>query len=151
SGNPNFGRKCTATIIRNGDLAFRVYLYVHLEAVKLNANDNQNTACVSQPKVLCGSASVEYTPPMFAWVRRLGHAIIKNVKIDIGGSEIDKQYATWLDIWYNLTHEENQERGYRNMIGDVDELTRLDAPASDGTVKNPYRLFIPLQFWFNRN
>ena len=130
SGNPDFGRKATATIIRNGDLASRILLYVTVD-------------------------NVAWAPgafkPKFAWVRRLGHALLKSVEVEIGGSKIDKQYGVWLDLWYELTHDVNQERGYRAMIGDVDDLTRLDAPDAANEIKGEYTMYIPLQFWFCRN
>jgi len=56
-----------------------------------------------------------------------------------------------LDLWYELTHDVNQERGYRAMIGDVDELTSLTAPNATDNVKDEYTMYIPLQFWFCRN
>lgn len=133
-GNPDFGRKATATVIRNGDLASRICLFVTLDSVSWNnlKGDQSQT-------------------PRFAWVRRLGHALIKSVEVEIGGSRIDKQYGVWMDLWYELTHDVNQERGYSAMIGDVDELTRLDEPDAQGNVKDQYSLYIPLQFWFCRN
>lgn len=130
TGNPDFGRKTNALIIRNGDLAYRMYLMVTLNTVRWN-----------DPKNRC----------KFAWIRRLGHALIKNVDVEIGGSRIDRQYGTWLDLWYELTHDINQERGYRAMIGDVEELTRLDGPDGNGHCKDHYTMYIPMQFWFNRN
>ena len=81
-----------------------------------------------------------------AWVRRLGHAMIKSVEIQIGGSQIDKQYGVWLDLWYELTHTAEQENGYNHMIGDVAELTTLADSVAGG-----YTLFVPFQFWFCRN
>jgi len=134
SGNPDFGRKATATVIRNGDLASRISLMVTLDSVTWTGLDGNARKL-----------------PKFAWVRRLGHALIKSVEVEIGGSKIDKQYGVWMDLWYELTHDVNQERGYRAMIGDVDELTRLDEPDLQGNVKDQYTLYIPLQFWFCRN
>jgi hypothetical protein len=87
----------------------------------------------------------------FAWVRRLGHALIESIDVEIGGSQIDKQYGTWLDIWFELTHTSTNERGYQVMIGDTPSLTALSAPDSNNVVKDPYVLFVPLQFWFCRN
>lgn len=87
----------------------------------------------------------------FAWVKRLGHALIKSVDIEIGGSRIDRQCGTWLDLWYELTTDISQDKGYREMIGDVDKLTKLEGPDSVGNVKDQYTMYIPLQFWFNRN
>lgn len=79
-----------------------------------------------------------------------GHALLKSVEVEIGGSRIDKQYGVWLDIWYELTHTTMQERGYNAMIGDVEELTKLTAvPSTTETEILPeYSLYIPLQFWF---
>ncbi len=82
----------------------------------------------------------------WGYVNRLGHAMIENVKIEIGGSKIDEQYGDWLNIWYELTHKAGQVRGYAKMIGDVPELTSVNANAT-----NAYQMYIPLQFWFNRN
>jgi hypothetical protein len=83
-----------------------------------------------------------------AWgfVRRLGHAMVESCKIEIGGSKIDEHYGDWLNIWYELTHKIGQERGYAKMIGDVAELTEISTEAV-----RPYQMYIPLQFWFNRN
>ena len=130
TGNPDFGRKTSVTIVRNGDLCTKMYLLVTLNSVRWSNPENK---------------------AKFAWIRRLGHALIESVEIEIGGSRIDKQYGTWLDLWYELTHDVNQEAGYRAMIGDVDALTRLDGPDANMNVKDQYTMYIPLQFWFNRN
>lgn len=83
----------------------------------------------------------------FAWVRKLGNAMIRSVEVEIGGSRIDKQYGIWLNIWYELArHAGDGERGYLKMIGDVPELTTYDNEAS-----KEYNLYVPLKFWFNRH
>ncbi len=122
-GNPDFGRSSTVTILRNGDLAGRICLKVKLQAV----------------------SSSSYRA---AWVSRLGHALLKQVEVQIGGSRIDRQYGVWMDVFYELTHTNEQERGYAAMIGDVPALTTV---AESGTELPEYTLYIPLTFWFNRN
>jgi hypothetical protein len=85
-------------------------------------------------------------PGVWGYVKRLGHALIQECKIEIGGSKIDEQYGDWLNIWYELSHKVGQERGYAKMIGDVPELTNvtnIGIPA--------YVMYVPFQFWFNRN
>ena len=82
----------------------------------------------------------------WGYVRRLGHAMVESCKIEIGGSKIDEHYGDWLNIWYELTHKIGQERGYAKMIGDVPELSNIDT-----TALRAYQMYIPLQFWFNRN
>ena len=81
-----------------------------------------------------------------AWVRRLGHAVIKTAEVQIGGSAIDKHFGVWLDIWYELTHTASQERGYNALIGDVPELTTLAASITGGA-----NVYTPFQFWFCKN
>ena len=123
SGNIDFGRKSTITIIRNGDLCTNLYLKVILPA--LAATDNT---------------------PSIAWTRRVGHAMINSITISIGGSQIDKHYGTWMDVWYELTHTDDQHRGYNEMVGDTDALCALNT----GTIPQT-TLYIPLQFWFCRH
>lgn len=134
-----FDGRHTVQVLRNGDLATRMYLRVVL------------------PKVT--GANLTYAADDFyntrvAWVRRVGHALVKNIQLTIGGSEIDKVWGTWLDLWYELTHTTEQEKGYRAMIGDVDDLVvpkGLTTNSSTQVVLPEYTLYIPLQFWFNRN
>jgi hypothetical protein len=121
NGAADFNRTVTCNINRNGDLITNMYVVVKL---KEHAKDGRE----------------------WGFVNKLGHAIIENVKIEIGGSKIDEQYGDWLNIWYELTHKTGQERGYAKMIGDVPELTNI----SSDTIKE-YQLYVPLQFWFNRN
>jgi len=128
TGSINFGSKATVTIQRNGDLMLQTYLRVVMKEVK----DDHYTG-------------------RFAWVRRLGHALIEDVSLLLGGSQIDKHYGTWMDIWYELTHDISQERGYAQMIGDTPEITELSSKAENGLIKPRFEMFIPLQFWFCRN
>jgi hypothetical protein len=130
NGVGDFGRTVTCNINRNGDLITNMYLYVRL-------SDTTGTNGVV-------NSSNESVP--WGYVRRLGHALVNNYKIEIGGSLIDQQYGDWLNIWYELTHKTGQARGYAHMIGDTNYLRRID---KDG--KNPTALYVPFQFWFNRN
>lgn len=135
NGTPGYGRKITAHVTRNGDLITNMYLRVELPAVSVGT----------------GLSESELQKIQFAWVRRLGHAMIDYVEIEIGGSRIDKQYGNWLTIWYELTHEVGHEEGYAKMIGDVPELVELRTPDSDGRLTPEYTLYVPMQFWFCRN
>ena len=65
NGAANFGKKVQCTISRNGDLIQQMYLRVKLPSVT-----------VSNTKV-------------FRWLDWVGHILIKNVEIEIGGQRID--------------------------------------------------------------
>lgn len=121
NGAADFGRTVTCTINRNGDLITNMYVNINLAAVNAPSSD-------------------------FGYVKRLGLAIVQHYKIEIGGSKLDEQYGDWLNIWYELSHKTGQERGYANMIGDIPSLTNINS-----NDKPQYQLYVPLQFWFNRN
>lgn len=126
SGASGFDKIMNFTIPRNGDLIMNTYLKVQIPAVEATEDSEEK----------------------FAWVKRLGHALIDYATLTIGGSQIDKQYGMWLDLWYELTHKKSQEKGYKQLIGEVEELTKMSS-AAEG--KKGYTLFVPLQFWFCRN
>jgi hypothetical protein len=137
-----FGGRQTVQILRNGDLATRMYLRAVLPSI---TGDDL-------PTFDQGLDSAYNT--RIAWVRRVGHAMINNIELTIGGSQIDKHWGTWMDVWYELTHTNEQEKGYNTMIGDVSELINLKG-AVTGTANEvilpEYTLYVPLQFWFCRN
>lgn len=122
---PNFGKSVNCTIAKNGDLMGNIILVVSLPSINLPTSSIKK----------------------FAWVKRVGFALIKSVSIMINGYEIDKHYGDWLNIWAELTGAINglHSRGYKEMIGDVSNLTEFTYS------KDSYNLFIPLQFWFCRS
>jgi hypothetical protein len=117
SGDVNFGLKSKLEIKRSGDLLSQIIL--EIEIPKIHSSDNSVT-----------------------WINSLGHAIINEVEIFIGGQLIDKHYGEWLEIWSELTLDNSKQDGFKHMIGNF------------GTSNNnsgPFTLYIPLQFWFCRN
>jgi hypothetical protein len=134
NGAPNFGKKVTCTIQRNGDLIHRMYLQATLPQVSLQSTD--------------GSGA------QFRWLNWIGHNIIDYVEIEIGGQRIDKQYGDWLHIWNELTQSAGHQLGYANMVGNVPQLTNpvINPSGSGAAVTVPGQtLYVPLEFWFNRN
>ena len=123
NGSADFGRKVSCTVSRNGDLMHRVYLEATLPAV---------------------SAADAGTG--FRWTNWVGHQLIKNVEVEIGGQRIDKHYGDWLHIWNELTQTAGHKDGYARMVGNVPALTQ---PSTDE--KKECTLYIPLEFWFCRN
>jgi hypothetical protein len=95
------------------------------------------------------------------WGNNIGHYLMRQVEVEIGGQLIDRHYDDWLEIWAQLTVPADKRLGYRHMIGQ-DLLTNtgsagtLQLGATTGIdnvgVTIPGRkVFIPLQFWFCRN
>ena len=125
NGTADFNKRVTATISRNGDLIQQMYLEVVLPDV-----DEADTL----------------------WTYGVGNALVKQAEIEIGGQLIDRQYGDWMNIWTELTIPAGKRDGYDNMVGNslttganTDQFGGIDAN------EGPFRLYVPFQFWFNRN
>lgn len=124
NGTPDFGKKASATISRNGDLIHRIMLQLTVEQVAALGAANH-----------------------VKWCNWIGEKIIKYVEVEIGGQRIDRHYGEWLHIWSQLTLPVGHDSGYSRMTGNVPDLTKVRT-----NVKiDAQELFIPLQFWFCRN
>ncbi|AZL89403.1 capsid protein [Megavirus baoshan] len=82
----------------------------------------------------------------FAWVEELGHSLIDFIEIRIGDQIIDRHTGDWMIIFNKLFIHDHHVDNYNKMIGNVKELTVFD-----DSIKNSYKLIIPLQFWFCRH
>ena len=98
NGSVQFGQRVTATISRNADLIWKIYLQMDL------------------PAVAKAGGTV-------AWTRSVGNVLINNVECEIGGQRIDKQYGDWMNLWNELTQTAEHSDGYDVMIGNTTTLT----------------------------
>ena len=121
TGEANFGKKFYCKIQRVGDLIGEMYLNLKL------------------PELDDGTGDVRVS-----WINSIGHAIILNTEVEIGGEIIDKQYGQWLEIWSELTMPAEKRVGYDAMIGKHENFNA-------GTQGGALHLRVPLQFWFCRN
>lgn len=70
NGQAAFGNKTYATIGRNGDLVWKMYVQIDLPAL---------------------------TGTNVAWVQEIGHVILEQVTLSVGGQQVDKHYSEWLN------------------------------------------------------
>ena len=146
NGSVNFGNKVTCTVSRNGDLLTKAYLKVTLPS--LMSNDvKQGDAVASHPS---GGAALH------GWCDGVGHKLIKYVEVEIGGQRIDKHYGEWLQIWNELTQTAGHALGYNRMTGQhpmfqLPATKAVAAVGGDRFVVPEQTMYIPMQFWFNRN
>jgi hypothetical protein len=145
NGQADFNKSVTAVINRNADLMYKTYVQVVLPQV--------------------GDLTVGQ---QFRWVHYIGHRLIKQVELEIGGQRIDRQYGDWMQIWTQLTTDAGTTRALDSIIGNTPDLVLvksadgvpLNQPCSGsenslscvGFRGTPAKtLYIPLQFWFCRN
>lgn len=132
----DFGRKGMVDVSRNGDLITDAVVKIVLPEVKYKGQYS------------------DFGHVQFAWVRHIGHSIMDEVELEIGGSTIDKQYGDWLHMWHQLSTSSDKAQGLARLLGDVPELTSVSSlnwNDKNNTLKQSYPLYIPLQFYFNRN
>jgi hypothetical protein len=155
--------KASATILRHGDLLYRIYLEQNIK-VKIKVNEKD---------INCGGIYL-YNPT---------HTGIKEIQIIIGNRLIDKQSGKWMEIYSQLT--EPNSAGILGIVGSnggtkfqnmaraggviVSSLGKIVDKISSGNTKNIHKLidtnnlihneivetkfdaYVPLRFWFNKN
>ena len=137
NGTQSGGSKVTATISRNGDLVHKMY-YTFNPA-------NLATSGATTPNV--------------------GHSLLSEIELEIGGQSIDKHYGHWLQTWSELTEPNTQ--GLQSAIGaggnngaePAQGLSTLyqrmsynhGGAAPTNMTLAPKFASVPLQFWFCRN
>ena len=140
-GVTNFGKKVSCTILREGDLVHKMYLE---HSATFGASTNNGQVC-----------------------NNYGHALIKEVELEIGGLTIDKHYGRWMQIWSDLT-EYNPvtkilSQPTTGLPGSSDgnslfqKITGTGRGAGQSLAGNysqtevTRKITIPLQFWFCKN
>ena len=117
--------RCTSTISRNGDLVHKMYLE------------------------LVGTFDAVLNP---------GTIGIDDVELEIGGQKIDKHTGQWMETWNQLTQPNpgnvggqigNGHTTANNQATTFQLMSGSGGVVGVGTVAS--RIFVPLQFWFNRN
>jgi len=123
NGNVNFGmRNVVCQIARVGDLVTNMYLKCTVSG---------------------GTATAEADE--WAWCSMLGHSMIDEVELEIGGTKIDRQYGQWMEIWHQLARNPQHDRGYNEMVGHTAGATSMSRS------HDAMELFVPLQFFCCRN
>jgi hypothetical protein len=154
NGQADFNKRVVAVINRNADLMYKTYVQVVLPQIDLSTTTlNASGAALSQG---------------FRWLNYIGHRLLKQVEVEIGGQRIDRQYGDWMQIWTQLSTEAGLVRALDDLIGNSHDLVlmkRANGIALDATCSSsettlscvprqgtPAKtLYIPLQFWFCRN
>ena len=126
TGMPTYGQRVVAIVNRNADLIWKTYVEVTLPATDTLAT-------------VTWSSGVQ---------RRLGYALLKQIEVEIGGQIIDRHYGEWLYLWETLTANFDTATKLDNMVGGQYSTAESSAATCQG---RPNVLYVPLQFWFNRN
>jgi hypothetical protein len=156
----DYGKKVQATIQRNGDLLAEMYVVIHLDPLEaiITVNPDFLTLCdMEEVDVLDQFTAVG--PVIYKnddldagpiagvhFTNCIGHAIIENVEVNIGGHRFDSWTGDFLQIWETIASQPGKELG--PIIGCAKDVATLFDYAAE---PNGQILYIPLMFWFNRS
>ena len=153
NGQADFNKRVTAVINRNADLMYKTYIQVVLPEVGLGSG---------------GLSGLQGGGAGFRWLNYIGHRLISQVELEIGGQRIDRQYGDWMQIWTQLSTDAGNVKVLDTMLGNTHDLVLMKrasglpldqtCSANETTISCVPRsgtpaktLYIPLQFWFCRN
>lgn len=125
SANSNFGKKMYCVVPKNGDLLHRMYLVVDME------NNSLNDSQIDIDNELSVTA----------------HSLIDYIEVRIGDQLIDRHTGEWLHMFSEVFTSYNKN-------SQLCEMINLHNSVKGTHDSNKYRdglVYIPLQFWFNRN
>jgi hypothetical protein len=136
NGNEDFGSSVTATISRNGDLVYRMYLEHDASFTQAGSD----TICIG----------ADY-----------GSHVMKECELEIGGQRIDRHYGHWHSVYSQLTESNpggHDQTLFSRMCGNGTELETHGGVDANGwamtdavTSTAKGKFWIPLYFWFCRN
>lgn len=136
SGTVGFGQKVSSTVGRYGDLVYNIMLQVDLPAIEAAASVTDASG-----NTVADADKAAY------WVNAIGYAIISEVQIEIGGTEVDTLYPEWMFFWEEMTQRPGARLGEQigkfTYSADVEE-DMIEFASQDRT------LYVPLPFWFNK-
>jgi hypothetical protein len=138
---PAFGTKSVITIPRKGHLVARLYLVTTMPDI------DTTQAAALQAATQVGNT---FLGPYYTWTNSLGHAILQQATVEIGGvrvEQIDGQLLEVLDEFY--TPLEKLELANTILQRNMTNFPQFPA-ATTGVVGNPVTAITPLPFWFSK-
>ena len=113
NGQADFNKRVTAIINRNADLMYKTYIQVVLPQITLSQTSSVSTF---------GYTNISQG---FRWLNYIGHRLIKQVEIEIGGQRIDRQYGDWMQIWTQLSTEAGTVKALDSLVGNTHDLVLM--------------------------
>lgn len=134
---PIFGSTATLTIPRQGHLVTRMYLITTMPDIA--SPQLAAKAAVSDGKVFVG--------PTFGWTNSLGHALIANATIDIGGSRVEQINGRLMEVLDEFNTPLEKVTSMNTLLPRIQDGF---VPGSLGLTPSPTVAVTPLPFWFCR-
>jgi len=132
---PQLGQTAFCQLLTKGELITRLYLVCTLPDIY-----TPQAAAVK-------AAGTNFVGPRFGWTNSIGHALIQNLTLDIGGARVETLDSRLLEI-----HDEF-DTPLEKLVNKNVMIGRLDngfTETSLGNTVTPRTVTVPLPFWFSK-
>lgn len=138
---PLFGGSAKATIPRRGHLLARAYLSVQMPDIR-TIQKGARDWCLANNKIFAG--------PTFGWTNSIGHVLLSNAQLTIGGNPIDTIEGRLMEMMDEFNTPLEKVPIINKMIGRHDTGF---SPTSNGWSESNtnQEILVPLPFWFSRD
>lgn len=134
--NPRFNNTCVLTIPRKGHLITQLYLVTSLPDIK--------TAQTSAINVV---GSNNFAGPYFGYTNSVGHALIREASIEIGGSRVERLDGRLLEVLNEYYSPLEKQISMNSMLLRKDNGFTYKTYGINGLTNNV--AVTPLPFWFS--
>jgi hypothetical protein len=134
-GAASFGKKVSLTVPRAGELINGVMLVVQMPDIYTAQQAAQ------------AAAGSMFLGPRFGWTNSLGHALIQQVELEIGGAIVDTFDSRLLEVLDEL-YEPLETLAAKNRM--IARAPNGFGPTTWGNTATPLTVYVPIPFWFSR-
>ena len=132
---PNFGTQASITLPRQGHLITRLYLVTTMPDIV-------------GPQLLARAATTTtFAGPTFGWTNSLGHALIQNATVDIGGAHVEQLNGKLMEVLDEFNTPLEKTTSMNSLLP---RIQNGFGPQSIGWTERPTVAVTPLPFWFSR-
>ena len=131
--NPTFGQTASCRLIKKGELITRLYLVATMPDI--------------YAQQLAISNVTNYVGPKFGWTNSLGHALVAQASVSLGGNRIETLDSRLLEVMDEYNTPLEKVLDVNKMIGRVQNGF---TETSLGHSSVPTQVIVPLPFWFSR-
>jgi hypothetical protein len=132
---PNFASQASITLPRQGHLISRLYLVTTMPDI-------------AGPQLLArAAAGTSFVGPTFGWTNSLGHALITDATIDIGGARIEQITGQLMEVLDEFNTPLEKVTTVNSLLP---RIQNGFTATSIGWETRPTVAVTPLPFWFSR-
>lgn len=132
---PQFGTFCVAKLPRQGHLISRVYLVATLPDIR------------SAQMAAMAKAGSKFAGPVFGWTNSVGHAMINNMTLEIGGARVQQLDGRLMEVLDEFYTPIEKVQNVNEMI--LRKANGFNEYSFGWNVQNE-RVVVPLPFWFSK-